>query len=173
MDDSKETKIISGPDSMNILSASLGIENMVEVYDVVPVVQPQPYSQTEDEDKSDLDSDFLYARKNIKDAIDKTKDAIDDMIQVGKKTELPGPYDVANKLLTSVIAASTELLNMHKKVKEIKSKDKQGEAGASTGSTGTTNNTQNNVFIGTTSELQEMLKQKKLGAAYIENKKFQ
>jgi hypothetical protein len=169
MDDNKETKIVNGPDSMDILSASLGIDNMVEVYDVVPVSQQVPESDTKDDDKSDLDSDFLYARKNIKDAIDKTKDAIDDMIQVGKKTELPGPYDVANKLLTSVIAASTELMNMHKKVKEIKSKDKQGDSGASTG---TTNNTQNNVFIGTTSELQEMLKQKKLGTAYIENKKF-
>tara|TARA_B100000085_G_scaffold234303_1_gene222110 strand:+ start:129 stop:467 length:339 start_codon:yes stop_codon:yes gene_type:complete len=94
-------------------------------------------------------NDFEYARRVKHDLLAKGSEALDDMMEVARSTEHPRAYEVLSNMMKNVGDVSDSLLELHKKRKDLKKKDEQPAL------PGTTNN---NVFVGSTADLQRMLR---------------
>jgi len=100
------------------------------------------------------DNDFDYTRETLYDLIEKGREGIEEMIEVAKQSEHPRAYEVLAKLIKDTADTSSQLMDLHKKVKEI---DKIMAPDTSLQSL-PSGNTTNNLFVGSTTELQRMLK---------------
>ena len=100
------------------------------------------------------DNDFDYTRETLYDLIEKGREGIEEMIEVAKQSEHPRAYEVLAKLIKDTADTSAQLMDLHKKVKEI---DKIMAPDTSLQSL-PSGNTTNNLFVGSTTELQRMLK---------------
>ena len=128
-------------------------KNLNEVFEIEPVVvdteiiEPSRPKQVENQK---VDTDFHEVRKSLKDIIDRGSEAIDGILQVASETESPRAYEVAAQMIKTVADANKDLLEIHKKLKDIRKE------------TTTVNNTTNNsLFVGSTKELQMFLKEQK------------
>lgn len=101
-------------------------------------------------DQSDdkAQSDYDYARKNLYDIIERGQEALDDMIDFAKQAQHPRAFEVVGGLINNLVDANERLLDLNKKIKEIK-KDEE---------TKNPQTVNNNLFVGSTSELQKLLK---------------
>ena len=94
-------------------------------------------------------NDFEYARRVKHDLLAKGSESLEDMMEVARSTEHPRAYEVLSNMMKNVGEISDSLLDLHKKKKDYNKTDDLPALPA-----GTTNN---NVFIGSTSDLQRML----------------
>jgi len=104
-------------------------------------------------DTVQLNSDYNLVRKNLKEIIDTGNTAIDGILTVASETESPRAYEVAAQMIKNVADVNKDLLEMHNKMKQIQKED-GGNQKAS-------NITNNSLFVGSTQELQRLLKQQK------------
>lgn len=100
------------------------------------------------------DNDFDYTRETLYDLINKGREGIEDMVEVARQSEHPRAYEVLAKLIKDTADTSAQLMDLHKKVKEI---DKIIAPDPSLERL-PNGNTTNNLFVGSTTELQRMLK---------------
>jgi hypothetical protein len=103
--------------------------------------------------KQDLDKDYLTVRDNLKELINKGTTAIDGILNLASETEQPRAYEVLAQLIKTVADTNKDLLDMHNKMKTIK-----GDQPQTTNSGNTITN--NSIFVGSTAELQKLLKGK-------------
>lgn len=96
-----------------------------------------------------IDNDFEYARQTYHDILAKGSSALDDMMEVARSTEHPRAFEVLSTMMKTLADVNGNLLDLHKKKKDIRVKSQQ-----SLPSTPVTNN---NLFVGSTSDLQRML----------------
>ena len=126
---------------MEKLDEVLGItEKAVAVTSTTPLV---PRTQTEDEDNDD----FKYSRENLYHIIERGQDALDGILQVAKETDHPRAYEVAGQLLKTNADNAEKLVNLQttkKKVTEVSGPK----------------NVTNALFVGSTAELQKLIKGK-------------
>lgn len=119
------------------------------------VVKKHQELESEKEASDDEEaSDFEQARKNVKEIIDKGQDVLDGIIELAKISDSPRSYEVAATLIKTLVDTNKDLLELHKKRKELKGKQEQVSAA-------TTNVQNNTVFVGSGVELLEMLKNKR------------
>ena len=102
------------------------------------------------DDKEDKDNDYEFARETLYDMICKGREGVEEMIEVAKASEHPRAYEVLAKLMKDTADVSGQLMNLHQQKKNIEKEDKPKQAALPAGDT--------NVFIGSTTELQRMLK---------------
>ena len=105
---------------------------------------------TTEEDK--LKRDYNLVRKNLKEIIDTGNTAIDGILTVASETESPRAYEVAAQMIKNVADVNKDLLEMHNKMKQIQKEDGVQKA---------SNITNNSLFVGSTKELQGLLKQQR------------
>ena len=111
-------------------------------------VKPQQKDLVKSNDV-DIDKDYEYSRANLYSLIEKGQEAINGIMEVAEEGGSPRAYEVAGQLIKSVADTTDKLIDLQKKLKEVQEDSKK-----------TTNNVTNNaVFVGSTSELQKMLKQ--------------
>jgi len=97
----------------------------------------------------DIEKDYEYTRANLYSLIEKGQEAINGIMELAGEGASPRAYEVAGQLIKSVADTTDKLIDLQKKVKEVEEDTVK-----------TTNNVTNNaVFVGSTSELQKMLKQ--------------
>jgi len=94
------------------------------------------------------DNDFEFARQTYHDLLSKGTYALEEMMEVARATEHPRAFEVFSNMMKHVADINSNLLDLHKKKKDIDKVDKPLEL---------PNQTTNNVFIGSTSDLQRML----------------
>tara|TARA_Y100001973_G_C5201264_1_gene337848 strand:+ start:1883 stop:2347 length:465 start_codon:yes stop_codon:yes gene_type:complete len=99
----------------------------------------------------ELNTDYVDVRQNLKYIIDSGQTAIDGILRVASEGESPRAYEVVSQLIKSVSEANKDLIDLHKKIKDIKREDPDSQSANSI-----TNNT---LFVGSTKELQDMVKQ--------------
>lgn len=140
-------------------------ENMKEIFDLpdntkednfeIPTNISDILKETSKEENEieDLDKDYKTVRNNLKDIIKKGTEAIDGILMVASEGQSPRAYEVVSQLIKSVSDANKDLVELHKKMKEIKREDENISRGPST--------VNNSIFVGSTKELQELLKTKK------------
>jgi len=102
-------------------------------------------------DTGDLDNDYSYARDNLYNLIERGNDALEGILELAKEMEHPRAYEVASGLIKTVGDTTMELLKMQKELKLMKDETQSPN--------GTTNN---NLYVGSTADLQELLKGKTL-----------
>lgn len=94
--------------------------------------------------------DFEYTRQVYHDLISKGTDALEDMMEVARMSEHPRAFEVLSTMIKSIADVNGDLLDLHKKKKDLHKKDVKALP------QGTTNN---NLFVGSTTDLQRMLQQ--------------
>ena len=99
--------------------------------------------------KTDVEKDYDYTRGNLYSIIEKGQEAINGILELAQDSEMPRAYEVAGQLIKSVSDATDKLMDLQKKVKDV------NEEKESKGPT-TVNNA---LFVGSTAELQKILKQ--------------
>lgn len=95
--------------------------------------------------ESQVTTDFEFARGNLINTILKGSEALEGMLDVASMSQQPRGYEVVATLINSLTAANKDLLELSKRKKDLEV-DK----------TPTTIN--NNLFVGSTAELQKLLK---------------
>ena len=98
----------------------------------------------------DKDNDYEFARETLYDMICKGRDGVEEMLEVAKSSEHPRAYEVLAKLIKDTADVSNQLLTLQKQKKDLEKEDTPALPPAG--------NTTNNVFVGSTSDLQRMLK---------------
>ena len=98
--------------------------------------------------KDDIEKDYDYTRGNLYSIIEKGQEAINGILEIAQESEMPRAYEVAGQLIKSVSDATDKLLDLQKKVKEVNEEEKKGP----------TSVTNNALFVGSTAELQKLLK---------------
>ena len=97
----------------------------------------------------DIEKDYEYTRANLYSLIEKGQESINGIMELAGEGGSPRAYEVAGQLIKSVADTTDKLADLQKKIKDLEEDGKK--------STG--NVTNNAVFVGSTSELQKMLKQ--------------
>ena len=126
------------------------IDEILEITSLVPTseLKPEPPVRIKPKtDGKDDDIDYNYARENYYNLIERNQDAIEEMLEIAKQSEHPRAFEVVGQLIKSGLDANKELMGLHKTKKELSI-----ERG---GPTTTVNNA---VFVGSTAELQKLLK---------------
>ena len=128
------------------------IDEILEITSLVPTTEIKPESTPRVIPKSgkDDDIDYNYARENYYNLIERNQDAIEEMLEIAKQSEHPRAFEVVGQLIKSGLDANKELMTLHKTKKEL-SMEKGG----------TTTNVNNAVFVGSTADLQKLLKAKR------------
>lgn len=99
--------------------------------------------------ENDIQKDYAYTRANLYSLIEKGQEAINGIMELASDSDSPRAYEVAGQLIKSVGDVTDKLIDLQKKLKDVEET-----------ATKTTNNVTNNaVFVGSTSELQKLLKQ--------------
>ena len=97
--------------------------------------------------KMDQRKDYGEVRENIKEVIDYSKEAIDGILKVASESDSPRAYEVVSQLLKTATEANKDLLDIHKQMKTLEAEE------------GAKNVTNNAFFVGSTKELQELVRQ--------------
>ena len=95
----------------------------------------------------DVDNDYKYARENLYGVIEKGSDALDTLIDLAKASEHPRAFEVVSQLTKTLVDANKDLLEIQKKVKDLKKEDEKEQPQQVT----------NALFVGSTAELQKMI----------------
>ncbi len=129
------------------------IDEILEITSIVPTSELAPEAPARIVPKTgkDDDIDYNYARENYYNLIERNQDAIEEMLEIAKQSEHPRAFEVVGQLIKSGLDANKELMGLHKTKKEL-SIEKGG---------GSTTNVNNAVFVGSTAELQKLLKVKR------------
>ena len=129
-------------------------DKLNEVLDIAGEVLPATIQDESTElvipQDKDPDSDFETGRENLYKLLDKGNDAIDGILALAKEGEHPRAYEVAGQLIKTVADVSKDLLELQEKLKKIKDVPNTGPKSVT-----------NALFVGSTTELQKLLKDKK------------
>jgi hypothetical protein len=116
----------------------------------VPAEQKQfkaPVPRKEDKESPDIDNDYKYSRENYYNLIERGQEAIDGILDIAREGQHPRAYEVAGQLIGQVGQTVDKLQDLQKKLKDLKELPKTAN-----------NNIKNALFVGSTAELQKMLK---------------
>ena len=102
------------------------------------------------DEKNNLKNDYDYSRETYYELIEKGKDALENMIEVARESEHPRAYEVLSGMIKNVSDVNDRLMDLNKKQREISNEEVKQVS-----------NTTNNVFLGSTSDLQRLLQNDK------------
>lgn len=121
-------------------------KSLAEIFDINPIGTqnlPAPIVV-----QSDIDSDFEFARNNIRELAEKGKIAVDNILQVASATDHPRAYEVAANLLKSMADINKDLIELQKKKRDLMPQKEQPQITVDKA-----------VFVGSTSDLIKQIKQ--------------
>lgn len=133
--------------------------------DCVAPLDSEAYRQEDEQIKSDINDDYDDARENLKRMIDRSDQLLDLAIQLAHGTEDPKSIDSAAKLISQMADLNTKLLELTAKKQDvyIKTRPKQNNkfaTGSAEGDSSVIGSVTNNtMFVGSPTDLLNMLKQ--------------
>ena len=132
-------------DSTDIINETLGVVEEV----INPVVkEPVKYGPANTE-LDDIDKDYAYQRQNFYSLVERGQDAIEGILEIARESEHPRTYEVAGQLIKTVAEVTEKLGDLQEKMKKLKDVPNNAPK-----------NVTNALFVGSTAELQKMLKEK-------------
>ena len=99
-------------------------------------------------DEKNINDDFEYSRATYYELLEKGKESLMDMMEVARSSEHPRAYEVLSNLIKNMADVNDKLMELNKKKKDLDKKEEQKQVG----------NTTNNLFVGTTADLQKLLR---------------
>jgi hypothetical protein len=139
----------------NLPEFSTGDTSLVPAFTPVQEIAPIEINLTHGTDEEELEADFQEIRKNLNEVAAKSSIVIDDLLGLSRSLESPRSYEVLINAINSLAGANKDILEAHAKRADIKKK-----IGVQSVPDNQTNVQNNNVFVGSTSELLEMLGRK-------------
>ena len=100
-------------------------------------------------EKDNVNNDYDYSRETYYELIEKGKDALEMMIEVARESEHPRAYEVLSGMIKNVSDVNDKLMDLNKKQKQMDEVDKPAQV----------ENQQNNYYLGSTADIQKMLRQ--------------
>ena len=100
-------------------------------------------------DVNDIEADYEYQREQFYKLVDRGSMAIDGILDLAKEGEHPRAYEVAGQLIKNVAEVTEKLGDLQEKMKRLKEVPETGPK-----------NVTNALFVGSTAELQKMIKGK-------------
>ena len=128
------------------------IDEILEITSVVPTTElkPEPPARiVPKSDGKDDETDYNYTRENYYNLIERNQDAVEEMLEIAKQSEHPRAFEVVGQLIKSGLEANKELMNLHKTKKDLTTEKTPNQV------------TNQAVFVGSTAELQKLLKAKR------------
>ena len=123
------------------LDELLGIQG-----EIVEAEKSLPSIKQADDKSQEQSSDYKYSREVFYGLVERGQDAIEGILDIAKESEHPRVYEVAGQLIKTVGETTEKLIDLQAKMKEL---DKDGSL---------PNKVQNNLFVGSSTELQRLLK---------------
>ena len=99
-------------------------------------------------EEKNIDNDYKYSRDTYYELVEKGKQSLELMIEVARESEHPRAFEVLSGMIKNISDVNNRLMDLNKKKKEIDKKDDIKKVA----------NTTNNLFVGSTTELQKLLK---------------
>jgi hypothetical protein len=100
--------------------------------------------------EEDLKLDYEKTRQTYYELLDKGTEALEGMLEVAKQTDEARAYEVVGQLLKNTSEVNREIIDLQKRMEELKIIDKRIGPSSVT----------NALFIGSTAELQKLIKNK-------------
>ena len=97
----------------------------------------------------DAEKDYKYARAQLYSLIEKGQETLNGVMELAGESASPRAYEVAGQVLKSTADITDKLADLQKKMKDLDEDKPKGPSSV----------TNNAVFVGSTTELQKMLKQ--------------
>lgn len=101
-------------------------------------------------DNKNIDNDYEYSRDTYYDLIEKGRESLELMIEVARESEHPRAFEVLSGMIKGIADVNDKLMDLNKKKRDIEKPDTP----ALEDKGGVTNN---NLFIGSTTDLQRLL----------------
>ena len=98
---------------------------------------------------NDVDEDYEYQRENFYNLVEKGQTAIEGILELAKESEHPRTYEVAGNLIKQVSEVTEKLGDLQEKMRKLKEVPNNAPQSVT-----------NALFIGSTAELQKILKSK-------------
>jgi len=145
-------------DPLKELNKALGIAGDVEI------LQKEPWNYEHNKDttetlpivienisneEDDIEKDYEYQRKQFYNLVEKGSVAIDGILEIAKEGEHPRGYEVAGNLIKQVSEVTEKLGDLQEKMKRLKEVPNTAPK-----------NVTNALFVGSTAELQKLIKGK-------------
>ena len=141
------------------IDEALGVvENMSKHSSMAEVLNPKPNISQEvmlktQEDYGDLNEhverDYEYQRQNFYNLVERGTDAVEGILELAKEADHPRAYEVAGNLIKQVAEVTEKLGDLQEKMRKLKEVPNSAPK-----------NVTNALFVGSTAELQKMLKEK-------------
>ena len=122
---------------------------------VEKIATPMSYHDTPTESRpiettgEDIDDDYKYQRDNFYNLVEKGSAAIEGILELAKEGEHPRAYEVAGNLIKQVAEVTEKLGDLQEKMRKLKEVPNNAPK-----------NVTNALFVGSTAELQKMLREK-------------
>ena len=100
-------------------------------------------------EENDIEDDYKYQRDNFYNLVETGSAAIDGILELAKESEHPRTYEVAGQLIKNVAEVTEKLGDLQEKMRKLKEVPNNAPK-----------NVTNALFVGSTKELQKMLKDK-------------
>ena len=130
----------------DIIDEALGAVELAKSEPVEKKVIPR--SQETD----DIENDYKYQRENFYNLVEKGTDAIEGILEIARESEHPRTYEVAGNLIKQVAEVTEKLGELQEKMKRLKEVPNNAPKSVT-----------NALYVGSTAELQKLLKGKKNG----------
>jgi hypothetical protein len=141
------------------IDKALGVvENMSKHSSMAEVVNSKSNISQEvmlksQEDYGDLNEhverDYEYQRQNFYNLVERGTDAVEGILELAKESDHPRAYEVAGNLIKQVAEVTEKLGDLQEKMRKLKEVPSNAPK-----------NVTNALFVGSTAELQKMLKEK-------------
>ena len=105
-------------------------------------------------DNDNIKSDYEYSRETYYNLLEKGKESLELMIEVARESEHPRAFEVLSGMMKNMADINDKLMDLNKKNKDINRKDEEPKQ---------VGNTTNNLFVGSTTDLQRLLMKEKEG----------
>ena len=124
-----------------------------DTFEVEVVEDSLPIESSDDSDdrKEDTQTDYIQSRDNFYELVEKGKEALDGAMDIARETDQPRAYEVVAQLLKNVTDTNKEIIELQKRMEDLKAHERK------LGNT----NINNALFVGSTADLQKMLRDNK------------
>jgi len=99
-------------------------------------------------EEKNIDNDYKYSRDTYYELVEKGKQSLELMMEVARESEHPRAFEVLSGMIKNISDVNDRLMDLNKKKKDIDKKEEVKKVA----------NTTNNLFVGSTTELQKLLK---------------
>ena len=116
------------------------------------ILQIEPNKQevlSPDNSNKDVEDDYDYARRNLRDLIDSGMGDLDRVMEIARQSESPRAFEVATNLLKTLTDTNKDLLELAKKKKDLTQEKEKAQT-----------ITNNALFVGSTADLQKLIQGK-------------